>query len=59
MKPIQLKADLGEKVKILETNEIGWGTNGKIYRLYEPAYEILINGKTKSIRYSGDDFEKL
>jgi len=63
---IQLKADVGSKVKILNGNhknligEIlcihGHGTVEGFLKLYEPAYEILTSDYVQA-RYNTEDFE--
>ena len=61
---IELKADVGEKVTITETNQKGtvvvihgYGSTDGFTKLYEPAFEIETDsGECK--RYSSEDFEK-
>lgn len=59
---IVLKADIGQKVKIKETGEIGeitcihgYGSVRGFQKLYEPAFEIETESGKQ--RYSSEDFE--
>lgn len=66
---VELKADVGEKVRILEGEhkgkeaEIlcihGYGTVSAFVHLYEPAYEVLIPDDNIQMRLDSKEIEKL